>query len=119
MTALLSRYGGVLGVADYEGAQKALGQAISIARREGDVNLEVQTLTYAADVSGQHLHWQDSVNNGLRAIELAKGDENISFDFISRWWTTTSFLRIGNLDAARPHAVVLLGLAERRTIFIR
>ena len=38
---LLSRYGLFLGAAegDYEGAQKALGRAIAIARREGDVCL--------------------------------------------------------------------------------
>ena len=49
---------------------------MAIARNEGDVPLEVQTFTYAAVVSGQHLHWQESVENGLRAIELAAGDEN-------------------------------------------
>ena len=56
---LLSRYGGVLGsaVADYEGAQQALEQAITIARREEDVSLEVQTLNYAATVSANHLRW--------------------------------------------------------------
>jgi hypothetical protein len=55
---ILSRYGGVLGLAqsDYEGAQQALGRALSIARCEEDVPLEVQALTYAADVSEQHLH---------------------------------------------------------------
>ena len=44
---LLSRYGGILGAAesDYEGAQQAIGRAIAIARREGDLPLEVQTLT--------------------------------------------------------------------------
>ncbi|MFB3120316.1 MAG: AAA family ATPase, partial [Stenotrophomonas maltophilia] len=62
---LLSRYGGILGAAesDYEGAQQALGRAISIARREGDVVLEVKTLTYAAIVSGRHLHWQESIDH--------------------------------------------------------
>ena len=36
---LLSRYGGILGAAefDYEGAQQALVQAIAIAKREGDL----------------------------------------------------------------------------------
>ncbi|MCI0786968.1 MAG: AAA family ATPase, partial [Chloroflexi bacterium] len=40
---LLSRYGEVLGVAecDYEGAEKALERAIAIARREGNLPLEV------------------------------------------------------------------------------
>ena len=65
---LLSRYGGILASTDYEGAQQALGRAIAIARREWDVPLEVQTLTYAADVHARNLHWQDSVDNGLRAI---------------------------------------------------
>ena len=69
---LLSRYGGFLGLAEsnYKDAQQALGRAIAIARRERDVPLEVQTLCYAADVSGQHLHWQESVDHGLRATEL-------------------------------------------------
>ena len=113
---LLSRYGGIIGGAgDYEGAQKALEQAIAIARREEDVPLEVQTLTYAADVSGRHLHWQESVDNGLRAIELATGDETPWTKVLSRVWTARSLLRMGDLDAARPHALFLTGLAEMRT----
>jgi len=114
---LLSRYGGILGVAecDYEGAQRALGRAMSIAKREEDVVLEVQTLTYAANVSGQHLHWQESINSGLRAIELAIGDENPFSDLTSRFFTALSLLRIGDLDGARPHALVMRDLAERRS----
>ena len=51
---LLSRYGGILGSAegDYEGARQALGRAMDIARRDGDLALEVQILTNAAVVSG-------------------------------------------------------------------
>ena len=47
---ILSRHGAFLGNAegDYEGSKQDLGRAISIARREGAVPLEVQTLTYAA-----------------------------------------------------------------------
>ncbi|MEE8159322.1 MAG: AAA family ATPase, partial [Dehalococcoidia bacterium] len=114
---LLSRYGGVLGAAegDYEGAQQALERAIAIARREEDVPLEVQTLTYAAVVSWQHLRWQESLDNGLRAIELATGDENPFSELLSRWWTAISLLRMGDLDTARPHALVLRDLVERRS----
>ena len=115
---LLSRYGGFLGLAegDYEGAQQALGRAIAIARREGDVPLEVQTLAYATDVSGQHLHCQESVEHGLRAIELAAGEENPYSEVLSRFWTAVSLLHMGDLDAARPHALVLRDVAERRSI---
>ena len=114
---LFSRYGGFLGLTegDYEGAQQALGRAIAIARREGDVPLEVQTLTYAADVSGQHLHWQESIDHGLRSIELATAGENPYSEVYSRFWTAVSLLHTGDPDAARPHALVLRDLAERRS----
>jgi tetratricopeptide (TPR) repeat protein len=114
---LLSRYGGILGLAqgDYEGAQQALGRALSIARREGDVALEVQTLTYAADVSGQHLHWQESVNHSLRSMSLATGHENNFSAVLSRWWASISLLHIGDLERARPHALTLRDLAEKQS----
>jgi ATP/maltotriose-dependent transcriptional regulator MalT len=114
---LLSRYGGFLGLADgdYEGAQQALGRAIAIARREGDVHLEVQTLAYATDVSGQHLHWQESLDNGLRAIELAADYGNPYSEVLSRYWAALSLLSMGDLDAARPHALALRDVAEMRS----
>ena len=114
---LLSRYGGVLGASegDYDGAQQALGRAMDIARREEDIGLEVQTLSYAALVSGQHLRWRESADNGLRAIELATADENPFSDLISRFWTAVSPLAMGDLEAARPHVLVMRGLAEKRS----
>jgi len=114
---LLSRYGGIIGAAesDFEGAQQALERARSIARREGDVPLEVRTLTYAAAVGGHNLHLQESVDNGLWAIELAAGDENPFSEVLSRYWTAMGFLYMGDLDAARPHTLVLRDLAERRS----
>ena len=73
--------------------------------------LETRTTDYAAGLSFQHLHWQDSVDHGLRAIELATDGE----DLLARtdhYWTTISFLRLGNLDAARPLALSLRDRAE-------
>ena len=114
---LLSRYGGVLGASegDYDGAQKALRRAMDIARCEGDVALEVRTLSYSAIVSGQHLHWQEGADNGLRAIELATADENPFSDLTSRFWTAVGPISLGNLDAARPHVLVMRDLADRRS----
>ena len=77
--------------------------------------MEVQTLSNAADVSGGHLHWQDAVDNGLRAIELATGDEIPFAEVNARWWTAVGLLHMGDLDAARPHALVLRDLGERRS----
>ncbi len=113
---LLSRYGGILGDerGDYEGAQDALSRAISIARREGDVALEGQGLGYAAAVSAAYLRWRESVDHGLRAIDLNAGDENPLAPAVHRWWAAVSLLRIGDLDAARPHALILRDRAEKR-----
>ena len=114
---LLSRYGGVLGAAEgnHEGGQEALGRAIAIARREGDVALEVQTQAYAANVSGVHLRWQECVDNGLRAIELSMGDEHSWSDMSARYWTAVPLLLMGDVDAARPHVLAMRDLAERRS----
>ena len=114
---LLSRYGGVLGGAesDYEGAEQALGRAIAIARREGDLHLEAQSLADAAGVSVRHLHWQDSVEHGLRAIELAIVDESPFSALAPRFSIVSSLLRMGDLDAARPQALALRDMVERRS----
>ena len=76
----------------------------------------MQTLTYAAIVNGQHVRPQESVDNGLRAIEVATGGDPPLFYLLSRYWTVLGLLRMGDLDAARPHALALRDLAERRTI---
>ena len=114
---LLSRYGGILAFSegDYEGSLQALGRAMAIARLEGDVPLEVQTLVYAAGVSGNHLHWQESVDNALRAIELSTGKETPFSEVSSRLWTGLGLLHMGELDAARPHALALRSMGERRS----
>ena len=110
---ILSILGGFLGIdeGDYEGAQQAFGRAISIARREGDVPLEVQTLTNLTVLTGQHCQFQECVDNGLRAIELATVEENSIR--ASRWWTAMSLLNMGELDAARPHALFLRDLTDK------
>ncbi|MEE8158563.1 MAG: tetratricopeptide repeat protein, partial [Dehalococcoidia bacterium] len=111
---ILSIYGGFLWIdeGDYEAAQQAFGRAISIARREGDVPLEVQVLANLTVLSGQHFQLQECVDNGLRAIELATDEENPMRT--SRWWTAMSLLNMGELDAARPHALFLRDLTEKR-----
>ena len=76
------------------------------------MDLEVQTLTLAATVSYQLLRWQECVDTGLRAIELATGDESLGTS--PRWWASMSLLQMGDLDAARPHVLFLRDQEERR-----
>ena len=72
-------------------------------------------MAVAAGVSGRHLHWQDSVDHGLRAIELAIGDESPFSALAPRFSIVSSLLRMGELDAARPQALVLRDMVERRS----
>ena len=113
---LLARYGGILGISevDYEGAQEALERAMVIARREGDLPLETLILANTAAMNGQHLHWQESVDHGAKAIELAPGEEASWPALGPQWWTLMGFLNLGDLEAARPHSALIQALAERR-----
>ncbi len=72
-------------------------------------------MTYAAIVHGQHLHWQDCLDYGLRAIELASRNQNPLSDVNRRWWTAASLLRTGHFEEARHQVEVLQDFAERRT----
>ena len=79
--------------------------------------MEAQTLAHAARVSGRHLHWQESLDNGLRAIKLAIGDdENPSSELTPRFSIVSSLLRMGDLESARPHALVLRDMLEKVTM---
>ena len=71
---LLVRQPRVLGVLknDYEGAQEAMGRALAIARRDNDGALEARILSGAIEVAALHLHYQDSLETCMRAIELAQ-----------------------------------------------
>jgi tetratricopeptide (TPR) repeat protein len=71
---LLCRYGLLLNLetADDQGAQAALAQALAIARRAGDVALEMRTLANTADVHWYHLRWPEVVSYSVQAIALAR-----------------------------------------------
>ncbi len=66
-------------------------------------------------MSGLHLRSQESVDHGLRAVELAIGDENPFSALLPRYAIVLGLLRMGDLDAARPHALVLRDMVERRS----
>jgi tetratricopeptide (TPR) repeat protein len=112
---LLCSYGFELGRVenDYEGAQAALAQALAIARREGDLALEVRTLAAAANVDYFHLRFQEGLEKARRAIALAGrlGDQQAA------WSAHLDAARIltwtGEVGGAQQHAAAALELAER------
>jgi DNA-binding CsgD family transcriptional regulator len=112
---LLCSYGAELGrvEGDYENAQAAFAQALAIARREGDLALEVRTLAEAADVDHFHLRFQEDLEKARRAIALAGrlGDHQAAWQAhldAARTLTIT-----GEVGGAQQHAAAALELAER------
>ncbi|MFQ6030094.1 MAG: serine/threonine-protein kinase PknK, partial [Dehalococcoidia bacterium] len=71
---LQSRYGYLLGImeGDYSRAQQAFSRALSIARREQDLTLEMWTLAYSSYVDFYHNRFQEVREKNARAIELSQ-----------------------------------------------
>jgi DNA-binding CsgD family transcriptional regulator/tetratricopeptide (TPR) repeat protein len=112
---LLCSYGLELGrvEGDYENAQAAFAQALAIARREGDLALEVRTLAAAADVDYFHLRSQEGLEKARRAIALAGrlGDSRAAWQAHLTASRILSFA--GEVGGAQQHAAAALELAER------
>ena len=111
---LLSRYGSALNFekGEYEGAREAFSRAVSIARREHDVSLEMRAVTYASLLDGEHLRLRESLDNSLRAVELARTANDPQAEFVARFWAATNYYVTGQLNEAIGHAEASLDLAE-------
>jgi DNA-binding CsgD family transcriptional regulator/tetratricopeptide (TPR) repeat protein len=112
---LLSRYGRVMGVEEgnYIVAQQAFHQALSIARRNGDLLLEFQTLAASANVDMLYAHPNDSLAKSQRAIALARTVDDPEAEALARYSLGLDHLILGSLDGMRLQAPAVLATAER------
>ena len=112
---LLGRHGRNLGLneGDYDGAQEAFRRAQAIAQRDGDVVLEAQTLTDAANVDFYHLHIAEALERSTRAVELARLVDAPHIEIDASYWQAASLRGLGNFDKVREHGEGLLRLAAR------
>jgi DNA-binding CsgD family transcriptional regulator/tetratricopeptide (TPR) repeat protein len=111
---LLSRFvlGRGMGEGDYEGATEAFDKALAIAQRTGDLGLEMRTLAHSSNVDYWHLHLDETVAKGLRAIELAhRADDQLS-EVAARFWVGIALINTGNSEEGRHHAEIMLSMAE-------
>jgi DNA-binding CsgD family transcriptional regulator len=112
---VLCNYGLYLGLdeVDYESAQEAFQQALTIAQREVDPYLEARVLTNACHVANWHLQSQEAIRKGQQAIELARriGEPFAEAEgYRSTCWAMTL---TGDLQGARTHASAMFALAEK------
>lgn len=111
---LLVEYGAALyhEANDYDGAQEAFGRALSIAEREQDRVLEMRVLTYSAEVDLWTLNWEDIPSKGRRAIDLARGLDDLTFQVYASYVTSRALAGMGNVQEAQRLAEVMLSPAE-------
>lgn len=112
---LQASYGRVNGLedVDYEAASQAFEIALDIGRRTGDVDLELQTLSFACDVDGYHAKLPEALEKGRRVVELAGQIDNPRAELMARMWCFFSLVTDGNLTEASAHASAMLPLWER------
>ena len=111
---LLSRYGFVLSweTGNYDESQIAFNRALDIARREEDADLEIRTLTAAANVDLNNLRWQDGLEKSLQAIELAHKIGQPRSAGSSHHCAGFALAATGDPEEAHPQASALLALAK-------
>jgi DNA-binding CsgD family transcriptional regulator/tetratricopeptide (TPR) repeat protein len=112
---LLARYGMLLNLetGGYQRSQDALEKALGIAQREGDVVLEIQTLTNAADVDWYHTRWEQVIGKCERAIQLARGINRPDLEIWPHYLTATSYWYTTSDRRVSEHVSAALELSEK------
>jgi DNA-binding CsgD family transcriptional regulator/tetratricopeptide (TPR) repeat protein len=112
---LLARYGMLLNLetGDYNRSQEALEKALLIAQREGDVLLEIQALTNAADVDWYHTRWEQVISKCERAIQLARSVKNLDAEVWPHYLAATSYWYSTPGQKAAEHIGAVLELSEK------
>ncbi|MCI0781242.1 MAG: AAA family ATPase [Chloroflexi bacterium] len=98
---------------DYEGAQESFGRSLRIARREGDVDLELLALANMAEVDLFHLQLEQCQRNVRQAIETAQRVNNLQAEVQAHQRAVLASIVTGNSEDARLHASAGLDRAER------
>ena len=112
---LLAFLGWLLGInhGDYEAAQAALRRARAIAADAGDAALEVKALVNTTHVELFHLRWQECLDVGRRAIELAVRGDDAHGEMAARGWASRALVVLGRPEEAGAQAATAMASAER------
>jgi ATP/maltotriose-dependent transcriptional regulator MalT len=111
---LLSRFGLLLNLetGDYPRAQESMARALVTAQHEGDVSLEIQTLSNAADVDWYQMNGPKVLEDSLRAIDLARSIDDAQAEAWPRFLAAFVSLAAGDPAQARRHAREMLTRVE-------
>ena len=97
----------------YEQAQNAIEQAITIARRENDIDLEMKTLVSAACIDFSYRKYPESLERNYRALELSKTVIQPVAESHCRYDLMHVKYGLGDLEEAEIHAEAMVEVARR------
>ncbi len=112
---LLPRFGQYVGLQenDYAGAETAFENALAIARRETDPELELQILSAAMSVDSNHIRSNECLEHSVRALALASQVNDPRSELGARYSAVTSLVATGDVQRAAQIAGGMLEPAER------
>ena len=112
---ILSNQGGILGLqeGDYEGARAAFDRALTIARREKNVVLEMAALANAAFVDVYHLRPKEGLERSASAIELSRHIDPSAATVVAHYSAVLFLFITGETERIGPHAEAALAVAEQ------
>ncbi|MCI0902139.1 MAG: AAA family ATPase [Chloroflexi bacterium] len=108
-------HGNVQGLTDgdYKSARESFDRALVIARRDGNADLEMRTLAFAAQVEMWHLNFTESLKSSHRAIELAVAASDPRVEVNARYWASMHSRTVGDSEEAQRQALEILAPAEK------
>ncbi|MCH8802301.1 MAG: AAA family ATPase [Chloroflexi bacterium] len=112
---LWSSYGRWVGIeqANYQDSKAAFESALFLARRLGDVDLEMKTYSSIAQVEAFHLHLQDCLANSLKSTELISKVDNPVAEVVATWFVAFSMVTLGETAHVDRALDASLETAER------
>jgi DNA-binding SARP family transcriptional activator len=110
---LLATLGWFTGMTDHARAEEAFASSLAIARSHSDCGLERKVLVSQAHVDFWHLEYRACLAKGLRAIELARADDDERTEMVALSEATRMCITLGDPGDVRAHAGRMAELAER------
>ena len=98
---------------DYEEAQEAFNRALTIARREGDLALEIRVLVAAGEAAWWHLSLAEAVEYPRQGVELSGQVDDPWAECQALYHLARAATAMGDAPTVRLNMPALLAAAER------
>jgi tetratricopeptide (TPR) repeat protein len=98
---------------DYSGAQDYFQRALEIGQKVGDPAVEMWSLIQASRIDCWHLHFQQSLERGLKAAEIAENISDLKGAVAGRYWASLAARANGDAESLRLLASGILEPAQQ------